>query len=292
MAQAIANYPKVFNKTYVSLVHTGEQSGKLDLALQKLSEQGDKDAALVRSVISAMVYPIIVLGVLGVVVIFMMVIVVPEVEKIYIEFGGLDKLPLITKIMIAMSRGITRYWMFVLVGSVGAILYFRWYARTSSGRRNLDGLKMRVPFFGNLLKKFYMTQFARTACILIGGGVPYVQTLEILAESIKNSLVAKSIRQATVEVKGGSQLSTALKESPYFLPTVINLISIGEESGTLEEMLGRAADVYEQEVENQIETMTNALEPALIVLVGVFSVFVIFAVLLPIYNLVGNNQLG
>ena len=292
LAQAINKHPEIFNKTYISLIHTGEQSGKLDIALHKLSDQSDKDAALVRKIISALVYPVIVIVVLAAIIAFMMVVVIPEVENIYREFGGIDKLPLITKIMIAMSRGVVKYWMFVLGGLAAVIVWLRWYSRTATGRDQLDSLKMKVPFFGSLLKKFYMTQFTRTASILIGGGVAYVQALETLADSIKNHLVAADIREATVAVKGGSQLSDALKDSPYFLPTVINLISIGEESGTLEEMLERAADIYEKEVENQIETMTNALEPALIILVGVFGVFVIFAVLLPIYNLVGQDQIG
>lgn len=292
LAEAIGKYPDIFDQTYVSLIQTGEESGKLDIALEKLSDQSDKDSALVRKIISALVYPIIVLVVLAAIIAFMMVVVIPEVKNIYEQFGGLDKLPFITKAMIAMSEGVVKYWMFVLVGLVGSILWVRWYAKTNTGRRQIDDFKLRIPFFGTLIKKFYMTQFARTASILIGGGVAYVQALENLSESISNHLVAADIKKATEAVKGGSQLSTALEDSPYFLPTLLNLISIGEESGTLEEMLERAADVYEKEVENQIETLTNALEPALIVVVGIFGVFVIFAVLLPIYNLVGNNQVG
>lgn len=292
LADAIAKYPDIFDQTYISLIQTGEESGKLDVALEKLSDQSDKDAALVRKIISALIYPIIVIVVLVAIIAFMMVVVIPEVKTIYAEFGGIDKLPLVTKIMIALSEGVVKYWMFVLGGLIGAIAWGRWYSKTTTGRRQIDDLKMRIPFFGTLIKKFYMTQFARTASILIGGGVAYVQALETLADGINNHLVSNDIKKATEAVKGGSQLSTALEESPYFLPTLLNLISIGEESGTLEEMLERAADVYEKEVENQIETMTNALEPALIVVVGVFGVFVIFAVLLPIYNLVSNDQFG
>lgn len=289
LAEAIAKYPEIFDQTYISLIQTGEESGKLDVALEKLSDQSDKDAALVRKIISAMIYPIIVIVVLIAIIGFMMAVVIPEVKIIYEEFGGLDKLPFITKVMIAMSEGFVKYWMFVLGGLVGGIVWLRWYSKTSTGRRQIDDLKLRIPFFGMLIKKFYMTQFARTASILIGGGVAYVQALETLADGINNHLVSGDIKKATEAVKGGSQLSTALEDSPYFLPTLLNLISIGEESGTLEEMLERAADVYEKEVENQIETLTNALEPALIVVVGIFGVFVIFAVLLPIYNLVGNT---
>ena len=290
LADAIAKYPHIFDQTYISLIQTGEESGKLDIALEKLADQSDKDAALVRKIVSALVYPIIVIVVLVVIVAFMMIVVIPEVKTIYEEFGGLDTLPLITKIMIAMSEGFVKYWMFVLGGVAGVIIWSRWYVKTETGRRQVDDLKMRVPFFGTLLKKFYMTQFSRTASILIGGGVAYVHALETIADGINNHLVAADIKKATEAVKGGSQLSTALEESPYFLPTLLNLISIGEESGTLEEMLERSADIYEKEVENQIETMTNALEPALIVVVGIFGVFVIFAVLLPIYNLVSNDQ--
>ena len=292
LAEAIGKYPDIFDQTYVSLIQTGEESGKLDIALEKLSDQSDKDSALVRKIVSAMVYPIIVLVVLAAIIAFMMVVVIPEVKNIYEQFGGLDKLPFITKVMIAMSEGVVKYWMFILVGLVGSIFWIRWYSKTNTGRRQIDDLKLRIPFFGTLIKKFYMTQFARTASILIGGGVAYVQALENLSENINNHLVSTDIKKATEAVKGGSQLSTALEDSPYFLPTLLNLISIGEESGTLEEMLERAADVYEKEVENQIETLTNALEPALIVVVGIFGVFVVFAVLLPIYNLVGNNQIG
>ena len=292
LADAISKYPHIFDQTYISLIQTGEESGKLDIALEKLADQSDKDAVLVRKIISAMVYPIIVIVVLAVIIAFMMVVVIPEVKTIYEEFGGIENLPFITKLMIAMSEGVVKYWIFVLAGTIGAIAWSRWYIKTETGRRQIDDFKMRVPFFGTLLKKFYMNQFARTASILIGGGVAYVHALETLADGINNHLVAADIKKATEAVKGGSQLSTALEDSPYFLPTLLNLISIGEESGTLEEMLERAADIYESEVENQIETMTNALEPALIVLVGVFGVFVIFAVLLPIYNLVSNDQFG
>ena len=170
LADAIAKYPHIFDQTYISLIQTGEESGKLDVALEKLADQSDKDAALVRKIVSALVYPIIVIVVLIVIVAFMMIVVIPEVKTIYDEFGGIDQLPLITKIMIAMSEGFVKYWIFVLGGVVGTIVWSRWYVKTETGRRQVDDLKMRVPFFGTLLKKFYMTQFSRTASILIGGG--------------------------------------------------------------------------------------------------------------------------
>lgn len=289
-SQSLAKYPKVFNEVFVNLVAAGEASGTLDKALERLANQQEKDAEIVSKIRGAMIYPVIVIVVMVAVVGFMIVTVMPQVEKIYSDLPGAN-LPLITKILLAVSRFSTKYWYVVLIVS-GLIVFFtsRW-ARTLGGKEAIDKAKMKAPVFGPLFTKVYMARFSRTGTTLVASGVPLIQMLDIVAKAVDNVHVERSIRKAIDKVKGGKSLSDSLKGDPNFTTLVPDMIHIGEQSGSLEDMLAKTADYYEKEVDNQIKTISTIIEPILMVLLGIVAFTIVAAVLLPVYGLVNQTNI-
>lgn len=286
-SNALAKFPLVFDAVFVNLVAAGEVSGTLDVSLARLADQSEKDADIISKVRGAMIYPIIVLLVMTGVVIFMVVKVVPAVQVVYVSIPG-AQLPLVTRILVALANFTTKYW-WLEVGIVAILVFLgtKW-ARTVGGKRVLDKLKMRTPPLGQLFMKLYMARFSRIGATLIASGVPLIQMLEITGKAINNVHVYESVMKAADKVKGGKSLSSALKGDPNFLPLVADMLHIGEESGSMEQMLGKAADYYEKEVDNQIRAISTIIEPVLMILMGVIALVVVAAVLLPIYGLVGK----
>lgn len=284
---ALAKFPDTFNAIFINLVAAGEVSGTLDASLARLADQSEKDADIISKVRGAMIYPIIVLLVMVGVVIFMVVKVVPSVQVVYESIPGAE-LPFITKFLVGVANFTTKFW-WIEVAIVGVIVFFmsKW-ARTMGGRRIIDKLKMRTPPLGQLFMKLYMARFARIGATLIASGVPLIQMLDITGKAINNVHVMESIKKAADKVKGGKALSESLKNDPNFLPLVGDMLHIGEESGSMEQMLGKAADYYEKEVDNQIRAISTIIEPVLMILMGVVALIVVAAVLLPIYGLVGK----
>jgi type IV pilus assembly protein PilC len=289
LSQAMIKHPLVFNKIYTSLIAAGEASGTLDKSLERLADQQEKDADLISKVRGAMVYPAIVLVVMGGVVTFMMLKVVPQVKELYSGLGGGLQLPLITRILIFISDGITKYWwLLAILGVVGAFLLSRW-ARTLGGKRYIDALKMKLPPFGPLFMKMYMARFARTGTTLVASGVPLIQVLEITSDAIDNVHIEDSLHRAIEKVKGGKALSDSLKGDPNFLDLVPDMLKIGEQSGSIEQMMAKTADYYEKEVDNQIKAISTIIEPALMVILGIFAFIIVAAILLPVYSLAGKG---
>lgn len=288
LSAALAKHPQVFDKIYVSLIEAGEASGTLDKALERLATQQEKDAEILRKVRGAMVYPAIVLVVMGVVVAFMLVKVLPQVKTLYDGLGNVQ-LPILTRVLLGMSDFIIHRWWIVLIVS-GFLVFMggRW-ARTAAGRSLYDKLKMKAWPFGPLFMKVYMARFARTGTTLIASGVPLIQMLEITANSINNVHIEASLTRAIEKVKGGRALSEAIDNDPNFLDLVPDMLSIGEQSGAIEQMLGKTADYYEKEVDDQIKSISTIIEPALMVIMGVFAFIIVAAVLLPIYGLAGQS---
>ena len=288
LADALSQYPKLFDSVYVSLVTAGETSGTLDAALERLANKQEKDAEIVGKVRGALVYPFVVLLVLFGVLIFMLVAVLPQVQNIYNELPGAS-LPFITTWLLAVSHFATKLWWIVVLVIV-AVLYFgnRWL-KTTEGRDIADRLKMQAWPAGPLFMKLYMARFARTASTLVASGVPLIKMLETTSKAVGNVHVASSINKAIEQVKGGKTLSESLKNDPNFLDLVPGMISIGEQSGQLDSMLAKVADYYEKEVDNQIKSISTIIEPVLMICVGIIALIIVAAVLLPIYSLVGRN---
>jgi type IV pilus assembly protein PilC len=288
LSKAMAKYPKVFNNVYISMVAAGEASGTLDVSLQRLADQQEKDADIVAKVRGAMVYPAIVVLVMCMVVGFMLVKVLPQVKVLYQGFPGAD-LPLVTKVLLAVSDALIHYWWVVAIVLIVLVGITTRWARTGPGKEVIDKLKMRAPLVGNLYMKMYMARFARTGSTLVSSGVPLIHMLEITSEAVSNVHITRSINKAIEKVKGGKSLADAIDKDPNFLPLVPNMLRIGEQSGSMEQMLGKTADYYEKEVENQIKNIQTIIEPVMMVLLGVVAFIIVAAVLLPVYGLAGKS---
>ncbi|MCA9351134.1 type II secretion system F family protein, partial [Candidatus Saccharibacteria bacterium] len=239
----------------------------------------------------AMVYPMVVVAVMVLVVGFMLVSVLPQVKVLYDGLPG-AQLPLLTRVLLGMSEIITKYWwvLIILIG-IGAVFGSRWF-KSAGGRRAVDKTKMRAPAVGPLFMKMYMARFARTGATLVASGVPLLQMLEITGKAVNNVWIEDSVNRAIVQVKGGKSLADSLEGDPNFLELVPNMLRIGEESGSVEEMMSRTADYYEKEVDQQIKTINTIIEPALMIVLGIVALIIVAAVLLPIYSLAGKDLTG
>lgn len=286
---ALARHPRVFNKVFISLVQAGETSGTLDTGLERLADQQEKDADVVSKVRGAMIYPAIVLLVMVAVVGFMIVKVLPQVQSIYAGLPGVS-LPLVTRILLAVSHFATHFWYLALIIIGVIVLGSTRLSSTRVGEKIVDKVKMKAWPFGALFMKMYMARFARTGTTLVASGVPLLQVLDITADAVDNVYISAAIRGAMDRIKGGKSLSEAISSDPNFLPLVPSMIKIGEQSGALETMLDKIAVYYEKEVDNEIKTISTIIEPVLMIIMGGVALTIVAAVLLPIYGLV--NQAG
>lgn len=285
---ALASHPNVFDNVFINLVAAGEASGTLDKSLERLANQQEKDAEIISKVRGAMVYPAIVLLVMVLVVGFMVLKVLPQVEELYKNIGGGASLPLITRFLLAVSTFVRKYWYIAIALGVVSIFFGSRWARSLGGKRIIDRLKMTLWPVGPLFMKMYMARFARTGTTLVASGVPLVQTLEITGRSINNIHIEEALKKATEKVKAGKALSAALEHDQNFLDLVPNMLRIGEQSGAMEQMLGKTADYYEKEVDNEIKTISTIIEPVMMIILGIVAITIVAAVLLPIYSLVND----
>ena len=284
---SFAKYPDVFNGVYLALIKAGETSGTLDLALKRLADQEEKDAAMMSKIKGALVYPGIILVVIIGVLAFMMILVVPQVKGLYEDMG--KPLPGLTQFLVKISDFFGQFWWAVLIVIgmiIGAAFYF--VKKTPSGRKVADNFKIHVPLFGGLFRKLYVSRFARTAEMMLATGVPMLDSVSIAIGSTSNVVVEEEYSKALDIIKGGKPLSESLKDRDYMLPLVPQMASIGEESGKIDEMLGKAAQVYESELDEQINNISTMIEPVLMVIMAGLIGVVIGGTLLPIYSLVGS----
>jgi type IV pilus assembly protein PilC len=286
LSDAFSQHPEVFDKVFLALISAGEASGTLDEALIRVAAQQEKDAATMSKIRGALTYPIIVLVVIFAVMAFMLFTVVPQVEKLYIDLK--KELPFITQIMVSTADFVSHFWwlIIVIVGAGG--YFFIQYLKTENGIRFKDTLKLNVPLFGPMFRKLYMARFTRTGQTLLATGVAMLDMLRISSEAVNNSIISKSIDRAAEKVKGGKALSASLQPEDYILPLVPQMIKIGEQSGQIDSMLGKTAQVYEDELDEEIKTISTAIEPILMVVLAIVAGGMVGAVLLPIYNLVNN----
>ena len=284
---SFSQFPDIFNGVYLALIQAGETSGTLDLALKRLADQEEKDAAMMSKIRGALVYPGIILVVIIAVLAFMMIMVVPQVENLYKDMG--QQLPQLTQFLVNLSNFFANFWWLVALVLAG-IIGGTWYAvkRTTSGRRVADNFKLYVPLFGGLFRKLYVSRFARTAEMMLATGVPMLDSVRIAIDATNNVVVEDEYSKSLDVIKGGKALSEALKDRNFMLPLVPQMASIGEESGKIDEMLGKAAQVYENELDEQINNISTMVEPILMVIMAGLIAVVIGGTLLPIYSLVNQ----
>lgn len=283
---SFAKHPEVFDKLFLALVSAGEASGTLDEALQQIANQQEKDAAIMSRIRGAMTYPIIVLFVILAVLIFMLVVVVPQVQKLYKDLH--QTLPFITQAIVSVSEFIITYWLAIIVVTVLGVFFGIRYFRTDTGKRTLDVMKLNMPVFKSLYRRLYMARFTRTGETLLRTGVNVLDMLSIAGEAVNNSVISEQINHAANKVKGGKDLSTALGSEEYFPKLVPQMIGIGERSGRVDEMLGKTAKIYEEELDEEIRAISTSIEPILMVVLALVAGGMVAAILLPIYSLVNT----
>jgi len=288
LADAFSHH-KEFDELFIALVAAGEVSGTLDKSLERIADQQEKDAEIAGKVKGCLVYPIIVLVVIVGVVVFMLTTVVPQIDNLYKSLN--QTLPILTSALVAVASFIQNFWYAIILALVVGGFYIKRYLATDGGRRKLDAIKLNIPLFGVMFRKLYMARFTRTGQTLLNSGVPMLDMLKIAANSSGNVHVKKSILNASEKVKTGKGLAESLQREDYILPLVPQMISIGEESGTTDQMMGKAATFYENELDNAIKSIATAIEPLLMVVLAVVAGGMVGAILLPIYQLVGNNSI-
>jgi type IV pilus assembly protein PilC len=286
LSESFRKHDNVFDPVFISLVSAGEISGTLDDSLQRVANQQEKDAATMSKIKGALTYPVIVLVVIMGVMAFMLFTVVPQVEKLYHDLK--KTLPILTQILVSVANFLTNYWWIVIIVLAVSIYFFIQYLRTPAGIKFKDLFKLNVPVFGGMFRKLYMARFARTGQTLLASGVNMLDMLAITSTAVNNTVIAKSIVHAADKVKGGKALSVALQPEDYILPLIPQMIKIGEQSGKIDDMMGKVAQVYEDELDEQIRTIATAIEPILMVVLAVVAGGMVGAVLLPIYSLVNG----
>jgi len=272
-----------FSSVYLAMVRAGESAGVLDQVLRKLADALDKQREFKSKTKGAMVYPLIILIGMVIITIIMMVVVVPKLTAMYKDFGA--DLPAPTKILMGLSGFFVNFWyILVVIFGVGALVISNW-AKTEVGSLIVEQLTFRIPIWGKLRKDLIMTEFARTVSVLLGAGIPILDTLQIVSETIGSKVYGAEIRQAAVMVEKGVSLAEAMQQLNIFPPILSQMISVGEETGKLDEVLAKLATFYEGESEVKVKALTTAIEPMIMVIMGVGVGFLVVAVIMPIYNL-------
>lgn len=283
LGEALAKHPRIFSKVYVSLIKAGETAGALDDILLRLADNLEKQREFMAKVKGAMIYPVVVVTGMLLVAAIMMIFVVPKLTSIYTDFDA--KLPAATVALITVSNVMSRYWPIFLVLIAGLIYLITRYAQTRGGRRRFDELKLKIPVIGPLMKEVVLTEFGRTLSLLIGAGVPIIDALNVVSDSAGNVIYEESLRQSAKQVEKGFTLAFTMVSNPIYPAIVPQMVSVGEETGKMDEVLSKLAHYFETESEQKVKGLTTAIEPIIMIVLGLGVGFLVIAVIMPIYNL-------
>ena len=289
-SESLALHPKIFNKLFVNMVKAGELGGVLELVLGRLAEFQEKAQKVKNKVKSAMIYPVIVLSLAMIIMIFLFVFIVPKFESIFHDMLGDKPLPALTQSVIRISGFMQHHWLILLGAIVALVAGYKVVARTSTGRMVIDRVALRVPLFGDLTRKSSISRFARTLGTLVSSGVPILQALNITRETAGNTLIADAISRVHDSVKEGESIVQPLDASGAFPPMVISMVDVGEETGQLPEMLLKIAEVYDDEVDNSVAGLTSMLEPIMIVMLAIIVGTIVIALFMPLISIIGGLQ--
>ncbi|MEJ5296786.1 MAG: type II secretion system F family protein [Armatimonadota bacterium] len=285
LSRALAKYPNTFSNLFIGLVNAGEVGGVLEESLQRLSTFLEKDQELRRKVKSAMTYPVIVMIVAVSIVIGLVTFILPKFMDLFKDLG-VTEFPLPTTILMGFSNFLTQKWYFAVLGLVIFIVAFRAFVKTDVGRRSYDRFKLKAPVFGKLNHKIALARFARTLGTLLASGVPILSAMETVAGTVSNEIISEAILNARARIREGDRIGDPLQKSKLFPPMVVQMITIGEESGALDPMLAKVADFYEAEVDAALDSLTSAIEPVLIVFLGFAVGFIVISIFLPLVSVI------
>ncbi|HTA12322.1 MAG TPA: type II secretion system F family protein [Solirubrobacteraceae bacterium] len=283
LSDSMARHPKVFNQLFVAMTQAGEMGGVLEDSLQRVADQLQKDAALRRQVKSAMVYPIMVLIIAVAVMMALVAFLVPVFEGVFKEFGG--KLPALTQVSVDMSHIVLKQWYLLIGGSVGIVVAFIKWKKSSWGRKQWDHFRLHVPMkIGTIVQQVAVARWSRTLASLTHAGVPLLAALEITGRTGGNSAVQESMDLVIASVKRGGTIAAPLAQLPIFPSMVTHMVGVGEETGALDEMLDRVAEFYEEQVEASVKALMSILEPIMIVVIGSMVGFIVISMYLPLFE--------
>ena len=288
VADALGKHPKAFSDLYVNMVAAGEAGGILDTILMRLATFMEKNDALVRKVKGAMIYPAVIMSVAAIAIVILLIFVIPVFQSMFASVNL--TLPLATRFVIELSNILKSYWWAIGLGGAAAVYLLRRYYKTSNGKLAIDRLLLMVPILGDVLRKSAVSRFTRTLGTLISSGVSILDGLEITAKTAGNRVVQDAIMASRSSIAGGDTISAPLAKSNVFPPMVISMISVGEQTGGLDEMLAKIADFYDEEVDAAVSGLLALLEPVMIVFLGVVVGGMVVAMYLPIFDMVNAVQ--
>ena len=282
-SDALQKYPDNFSRIYTQLVKAGEAGGVLDEVLERLAITLEKDKDFKAKTKSAMIYPVIILIAMVVVVVVMMVAVIPKLTEMYDDFGA--ELPGMTRVFIGISDFMVQFWWVMLGLVVGGLAILRSYRKTKKGELAFDGWLLKLPILGKMRQKIILTDFTRTLSLLLGAGVSLLEAINIVAEAIDNAVYRQELTEAAKQVERGTSLSIAISRYEDFPPILHQMMSVGEETGKLDEILAKLAEYFEKESEYAVKNMTAAMEPLIMIVLAVGVGFMVVAIIMPIYSL-------
>jgi type IV pilus assembly protein PilC len=288
LSAAMQKHPKAFNNLFISMVKAGETGGVLDDVLLQLADQIEEEVELRRQIKSAMTYPIVVTGMVVLIMSAMLLFIVPQFETIYTNLGG--QLPLPTRLLLGVSKLFRTYWWMVILLTIVGRFFFRRYKKTDGGRARVDALKLRVPVFGPLFHKVALARFSATLGMLLRAGVPILQALDIVKDTVNNRVIAVAVEDVKGAVREGESIAKPLSRHKVFPPMVVQMLAVGEETGGVDTMLDKVAEFYNNEVKATVDALTSLIEPLLIAVIGGGVGAAVVALYMPMFNIINLIQ--
>ena len=288
LSAAMGKHPKAFSNLFLSMVKAGETGGVLDDVLLSLADQIEKEVELRRKIKSAMTYPIVVVCLVMLILGAMLLFVVPQFETIYASLGG--QLPLPTRVLLGVSNAFRTYWYLVLLALGGGAVAFRRYKRTENGRARVDALKIRVPLFGPLFLKVALARFSSTLGMLLRAGVPILQALDNVKETVNNRVLSTAVEDVKTSVREGESIAGPLGRHKVFPPMVVQMLAVGEETGAVDTMLDKVSEFYNNEVTATVDALTSLIEPLLIAIIGGAVGAAVIALYMPMFDIINQIE--
>jgi type IV pilus assembly protein PilC len=286
ISSAMGKHPNVFSNFYVSMVRAGEESGKLTETFKYLADYLERQFELVSKTKNALVYPAFVIVTFIVVMVLMLTTVIPKLSSILIETG--QQLPIYTRVVIGISDFFVGYWPFILIVVLGLAGYFWYLGSRDSGKKRLDGWKIELPIFGDLYQKLYLSRIADNMNTMLSAGIPVLHALEITGQVVDNKVYEDVLKSAVEDVRGGQLISASFEKQTQIPAIMVQMVKVGEETGSLGQILSTLARFYKREVDNSVDTIIGLIEPVMIVGLGVGVGFLLTSILIPIYNIAGS----
>lgn len=283
LSEAMQKYENIFSGYFINMIKAGESSGMIEEVLERVAEFLEKSSALQKKIKSAMVYPAIVSSMAIIITLVMILVVIPVFEDMFSSFGA--DLPLPTQILVNISDFMRAHFLLMVAMIVGFVMFLKWYGSTESGHSKLDSIKLKTPVFGDLLRKVSISKFTRTLGTLVKSGVPILTALEIVAKTAGNDIVERAVYDVKDNVQKGESIADPMGKSGIFPPLVTRMISVGEKSGQLENMLTKISDFYDDQVDANVEALTSLIEPIIIAFLGIVIGGIVISMFLPVFQL-------